>query len=285
MFKERFYRAPMGAGRFASVRARVAESDLWIGWKPAAEAECGAAARAAEAVEVGRFAVEELHRVRGDIEGYAAERAGFLESLEPLADDPAAPPVVAAMLRAAIAAGVGPMAAVAGAVAEAVGRAVRDEFGFSETVVENGGDLWIDVRAPLSVAVYAGISSLSGTFAVTVAPELCPCGLACSSAKVGPSLSFGNADAALALCRDAAAADAWATALGNRVKLSSDLEPAVRGLVSRPGAEGGIDGRTVDSPADADALRRPLAALAVMADRFAAAGELRLAPIDADGLR
>ena len=281
MFKERFYREFMGAGRFASCRAAVAESDLWIGWAPSAAGQ-GAAAREA-AAEVERFAAGELARVRGDIEGYAAAHAGFLDSLEPLADDPAAPPVVAAMLRAALAAGVGPMAAVAGAVAEAVGRAVRDAFAFPETVVENGGDLWIDVRSPLLVAVYAGRSSLSGTFAVTVAPELCPCGLACSSATVGPSLSFGNADAALVLCRDAAAADAWATALGNRVKLSADLEPAVRGLVARSGAAG-PDGGTAEAM-DVEAGRRPLASLAVMADRFAAAGALRLAPIDAGGLR
>ncbi len=277
MFKDRFYREGMAAVRFSSVRVAVGESDLWIGWGDADAAGRdgrGAAGRSAEA-EVERFALRELTRVRGELADYGAARAGFFDSLEPLDRDLAAPPIAAAMLRAGEAAGVGPMAAVAGAIAEAVGKAVRATFGLAEIVVENGGDLWIDVRSPLVVSVYAGLSSLSRTFGVIVEPSLCPCGLACSSGTVGPSLSFGKADAAIVLCPDAAAADAWATSLGNRIRFTADLEPSVRSLVAPPaGAAAAPENRE-----DSGANLRPLAALAVMADRLAAAGKIRLAPL------
>jgi ApbE superfamily uncharacterized protein (UPF0280 family) len=227
------------------------------------------------ATEVERVAALALQEARSEIQAYAADHGGFFESLEPLHEDPAAPPVVAAMIRAGCAAAVGPMAAVAGAVAEAVGRAVKT-FGFDEVVVENGGDLWIDVRSPLTVSVYAGLSSLSETFGIVVPQERCPCGLACSSGTVGPSLSFGKADAAIVLCRDAAAADAWATALGNSLRVSADLEPAIRWIISLSGA------KPVEDPAPAIIAEelRPFGALAVMADRLAAAGSITLAPLD-----
>lgn len=237
----------------------VGESDLWIGFDP------DAAGRAAEITDA---ALGVLRTVRAEIEARCGADPAFLASLEPLPEDPGAPPVVGAMLRAARAAGVGPMAAVAGAVAEAVGRTLRARFGLREVVVENGGDLWLAVAEPLTVAVYAGLSSLSGAFGVVVHPELCPCGLATSSGTVGPSLSFGKADAALALASDAALADAWATALGNRVRSRTDAEGAVREALSP------ASGLGTEPAAD-----RPLGVLVVVADVLAAAGAVRLAPL------
>jgi hypothetical protein len=163
------------------------------------------------------------------------------------------------MLRAGLAADVGPMASVAGAVAESVGRGLVDAFGMKEVVVENGGDLWIAVAEPLTVSVYAGLSSLSGRIGVVVDPGCTPCGVATSSGTVGPSLSFGKADAALAVSPDAASADAWATALGNRCRTWADAEEAVRSLTAGGHPE----------------LR---GALVVMGDRLAAAGAVRLTP-------
>ncbi len=161
------------------------------------------------------------------------------------------------MLAAGLEAGVGPMAAVAGALAEAVGRALAREFAMYEIVVENGGDLWLSLREPLVAAVYAGLSSLSGTFGVRLGPG--EWGLGCSSATVGPSLSLGQADAAVALARGGAAADAWATALGNAS--TSRLDPG-RGIAALRAAG-----------------RGPLGALVVAGPALAAAGELTLAPL------
>lgn len=236
------------------------ESDLWFGWTAAAADPCalGPALRAA----AERLIID----IRGDIESWAVDDPRFLDSLEPLPDDPSAPPVVRAMLRAGLSAGVGPMAAVAGAVAEAVGSALLGRFGLDELVAENGGDLWISVRRPLTVAVYAGLSSLSGQIGIVVPPDICPCGLAASSGTVGPSLSWGKADAAIAIAADAAEADAWATALGNRCRNWGEAEAAVRSLVGPERPE-------------------PRGVLVVMGDKLAAAGSVALAPLQKERRR
>lgn len=201
-----------------------------------------------------------LAEERSSLEAWAKSHPVFLSSLDPLPDDPAAPPLVRTMLRAGLAASVGPMASVAGAIAEAVGRGIAEAFPIEEIVVENGGDLWLSIKKPLLIAVYAGLSSLSLKVAVRIGPELSPCGVATSSGTVGPSLSYGKADAALAISADGATADAWATALGNRCRSWAQAEESVRELVSpsRPELRG---------------------ALVVMADKLAAAGTVRLAPL------
>ena len=83
------------------------------------------------------------------------------------------------------------------------------------------------------------------------------CAVCTSSGTVGPSLSYGRADAAVAVARDAALADAAATALGNRVRGPADLEAAVDWAASLPGVEG---------------------AVAILGDRLAVRGDLELVP-------
>lgn len=222
-----------------------------VAWRP----DHGCLAPDAAALSADALAL--LRAAREELEAYVRDRPAFLESLEPLPDDEAAPEVVRAMLRAGLEAGVGPMAAVAGAIAEAVGRPLADGHALAEIVVENGGDLWLRLREPLVVAVYAGLSSLSGTFGVRVGPgEL---GLACSSSTVGPSLSLGKADAAVALARNGALADAWATAVGNAVSSRSDPGAAARAVWSRG--------------------NRPDGLVVVAGAAFAAAGRVVLEPL------
>ncbi len=129
------------------------------------------------------------------------------------------------MSAAAQRAGVGPMAAVAGAIAEAVGQALSEKFGCREVVVENGGDIWAQTVSSLTVSVYAGGSPLSGKVGMVVPPDLSPLAICTSSGTVGHSLSFGRADAVMVVCRDAALADAYATAFGNRLTTTADIEP------------------------------------------------------------
>jgi len=233
--------------RFRSWVCAHKESDLWIGvspasWRPEMEAY------AHEALLDARAQIEEyvppsqkiaLDHAQLHTEGDTRPRHGeghepFLKSLSPLPDDPEAPPVVRAMLRAGLAAGVGPMAAVAGAIAEHVGRAIVSEFGCEEVLVENGGDLWLSFVRPLIITVFAGTSPLSGRFGIELAPALSPCGLCTSSGTVGPSLSFGYADASVILCADAAVADAWATASCNAVQGAEDIEAVLGALSTHP---------------------------------------------------
>jgi ApbE superfamily uncharacterized protein (UPF0280 family) len=65
-----------------------------------------------------------------------------------------------------------------------------------------------------------------------------PLALCTSSGTVGPSLSYGKADAVTVRARSAALADAAATALGNRVSRASDIQGAIRQAQSIEGLGG-----------------------------------------------
>jgi ApbE superfamily uncharacterized protein (UPF0280 family) len=237
----------MGGSRFEPFLLAEGESDLWIGLSPGCDAP--------RAFDIGR---ERLRAARAELEAWIKAHPEFQRSLEPLPIDADAPSLVRTMLEAARLAEVGPMAAVAGAIAEAVGRAIDEVLGPTEIAVENGGDIWLRVASPLTVAIYAGIASLSGKIGLEILPSHGALGVCTSSGTVGPSLSFGKADACLVACADAALADAYASAFGNRIKSFDDLDPAIR---------------------DAGNAKGIIGAAIVRGDRVAATGNLRLVPI------
>ena len=175
---------------------------------------------------------------RRGLEGYIAANPEFLETLSPWPADPLAPPLVQAMIRAGQVAQVGPMAAVAGAIAQAVGRALQPAS--PEIIVENGGDIYLCLAAPATVAIYAGASPLSLKVGLHLPPEQTPVGICTSSGTVGHSLSLGRADAACVQAAYTALADAAATALGNRVKSPDHITPALEWLATLPGVQGGV---------------------------------------------
>jgi uncharacterized protein len=166
------------------------------------------------------FAEAEIHKVRIDLEEYIHFRPLFRYALSPLPDDPKAPPVARRMIRAAARAGVGPMAAVAGATAEAALRAMI-KAGAKHAVVSNGGDIAMILDQPITVGIFTGRSE-EETIALRIAPRRRIIAVCTSSGTVGHSLSFGRADAATVVARDAALADAAATALGNTVRRRSE---------------------------------------------------------------
>lgn len=227
MYHARTYRKAMGLTRFASITFAVGESDLWIGYAPASTDG------KALATEGSRL----LRRLRNEILAYPDPT--FLSSFVPLKEkgykdrdkekeketgvDPDSP-FIAGMLKASRLSGTGPMASVAGAIAQEVGSFLKKEFSLEEIVVENGGDLYIDVLKPLPVTLFAGDNPLSGKVSIVVEPKHCPLGVCTSSAKVGHSFSFGRADAVMVACSDAALADAYATAFCNKVREASDVQ-------------------------------------------------------------
>jgi ApbE superfamily uncharacterized protein (UPF0280 family) len=165
---------------------------------------------------------ESVLRYRRQIEAYIETNPEFQRSLLPLREDPYAPEIVREMIRTSQSARVGPMAAVAGAMAESVS---KDLFKFSEEViVENGGDIYLTTTRERTIGIYAGDSPLSLKIGIVIGPEDSPLGVCTSSGTVGHSLSFGKADAACILSKSAALADAAATAVGNIVKEKKDIE-------------------------------------------------------------
>ncbi len=158
---------------------------------------------------------------RLQIEKYIQQHPAFAHALSPLSPDALAPPIVKEMLAAGRSAGVGPMAAVAGVIAEYVGKGLL-QSGCQEVVVENGGDIYISRNQDCVVAIFAGESSLSLMTGVKLAGNTMPIAVCTSSGTVGHSLSFGRADSVTVIAKSTALADAAATRLGNEVGRGSD---------------------------------------------------------------
>jgi hypothetical protein len=179
---------------------------------------------------------EAVIQLRQQLEAYIAAHPLFQTSLAPLPEDPRAPRIVKEMLAAAQAAGVGPMAGVAGAMAAFVGKAL---LAFTtEVVVENGGDIFLYTSTIRKIGIFAGASPLSMRVGISVPAERQPLGVCTSSATVGPSLSLGKADAICVVSPSATLADAAATALGNMVQGKGDIERALEAGRKIRGVEG-----------------------------------------------
>ncbi|MGQ9920239.1 MAG: UPF0280 family protein [Desulfobacca sp.] len=216
------YRSRIARSKLTAFRVKIQQTDLLI------QAQADWQELAARVVLQERRALE----------GYIAAHPDFLETLSPWPADPLAPPLVQAMIRAGGQVEVGPMAAVAGAIAQSVGQALLPLS--PEVIVENGGDIYLRLAAPATVALFAGTSPLSLKVGLRLEPGQTPLGVCTSSGTVGHSLSFGRADAACVLAADTALADAAATALGNRVKSPVDIGPALEWLSSIAGILGGV---------------------------------------------
>ncbi|MCD6406787.1 UPF0280 family protein [Candidatus Aerophobetes bacterium] len=181
---------------------------------------------------------EALLKYRQDIERYIYHHPLFRETLKPYPVEENMPPIVRCMAEASQKVGVGPMAAVAGAIAEFVGRDLLVRC--KQVIVENGGDIFMKVTKSRKVGIYAGESPLSGKIALLINPEDTPLGICCSAGTFGHSLSFGKADAAVVISHSTALADAAATAVGNIVKDEKDIKKGIKFLKTIPEIKGGL---------------------------------------------
>ena len=167
-------------------------------------------------------AFKAVQRVRGQLQAWIASHPEFLSSLVPLPVDLKAPAIIQDMLRAGARTGVGPMAAVAGAVARHVGEALLPLS--PELVIENGGDIFMRCSTPQTFGILAE-SSEAALVAIRV-EEGHPgsgMGVCTSSGRLGHSLSLGKADAVTVLAEDPCFADALVTALANEVQGQADI--------------------------------------------------------------
>jgi hypothetical protein len=221
VWEPRTYRRTVSSGDLVAFEVAVSETDLQI------LATCDVRVQAEASVRA----------VRAELESYVARHPRFAESFVPVPIEASAPAIVRAMAEAAESAGVGPMAAVAGAVAE---RVARDLSAYSEEViVENGGDLFLIGRVERTVALWTGSTEISGV-GIVVPATMLPVAVATSSATIGPSVSLGRADSATVIATSGALADAAASVLGNRTHGTADIEAALAATLAIPGVLGAV---------------------------------------------
>jgi len=165
------------------------------------------------------------------LEEYILRDPLFRTTLEPHAVPEDAPKIVRRMAEASARAGVGPMAAVAGAIAEFALKAMVRE-GAAQAVVDNGGDVAMVLAYPLTVGIFTGPAKIKD-IGLRFQPRPGIIGVCTSSGTIGHSLSFGRADAATVISQDVCLADAMATSLGNAVKDNNArrIEEAMKNLL------------------------------------------------------
>lgn len=244
MYEERNYRRGFGLDLETHCLA-IKETDLAICMPPGIWDE-----------QLKQRVMAVINHMREGLESYILCDPQFLCTHEPYTPLPSAPPLAIAMAAAAAKAGVGPMAAVAGAFSQVVGQLLGPICG--EVVVENGGDIYLAGYKERLIGIFAGSSPFSGKLALKISRRQLPLGICTSSGTVGPSFSYGVADAAVILSADTLLADAVATGSANLVQSKADVAKAVEFAM-------GINGVT--------------GAVVIKDDAIAAAGAVELAPM------
>ncbi|MBR6371378.1 MAG: UPF0280 family protein [Bacteroidaceae bacterium] len=243
-YKERSYRSRFSDNGRRWFCVRFLESDLWIG------VDNGSYHASME-----QEAYTALVELRRSMDAYLISDHLYKSALIPYDAGVEAPSILKYMSKVSHKTGIGPMSAVAGAVALYVAEFIKERFGVGEVIVENGGDIYADVREDMDIAVFAGESPLSERVGLHIPASAFPLGICTSSGTVGPSLSLGRADAVMIVCRDVLLADSYATAMANRIRTAADLQPVIDSI------------RTVPDI---------LGALAVKDDRMAVCGQFEL---------
>ncbi len=231
------YRKRVNTGDLVSFRVVVKETDLWV----SADKNMGDETR------------NLVFECRHQLESYIAAHPEFATSLSPRVEDPFAPPMIKEMIDVTRNLGVGPMASVAGAIAQYVADGLLKLT--DQVIVENGGDIFLKTDRPVTVSIFAGNSPLSGKFGLLIPKRQMPLAVCSSSANVGHSLSMGIADVACVLSSSGPLADGAATAIGNRIKYKTDLE----GVAERAREVKGLTGCVI-----------------IVADRMATWGDIEL---------
>ena len=216
IFEERTYRTQFNTKRFKGFEIKFLETDLWIGVDPASFKP-----------EMIETALNKTKELRKKLDEYIQEEPFFKKSLKPFQPGGLAPHEAVEMAGAAEKAGIGPMSTVAGLFARETGNEILQNFSVNELVIENGGDIFARLKNELVLSVFAGDSILSERIGLVIPSEIESVGICTSAGTVGPSLSYGNADAVVVVAKNPLVADAFATAFGNKVKSPEDVEKVI----------------------------------------------------------
>ncbi|MBN2039452.1 MAG: UPF0280 family protein [Spirochaetes bacterium] len=180
---------------------------------------------------------DEIKIQRKLLEDYIRRHQEFMTSLSPVKLLSDAPEIVRRMHNASILTGLGPMASVAGCIAQISVEAIPVE-GCKNAIVENGGDIYLDIDKTVTVGLYAGINSIADKLAFKINRDHLPVAICSSSSKMGHSISFGNCDLVTVFSKDASLADSAATMACNLVKTEDDIEDVLNLTMNIKGISG-----------------------------------------------
>jgi ApbE superfamily uncharacterized protein (UPF0280 family) len=189
------------------------------------ESDCTVISDKPQGIETAKSSIQ---RNRKLLENYVKKHQQFLFSLDPI-EVKDAPKVATLMAEASRKADVGPMAAVAGVLADL---AVKDMIadGCKVAVVENGGEVYAVSNQPIDIGFAAGDEPLSREMGFRL--KQFPLGVATSSGRFSHAFSFGDADAVTIFGVDAGLADAAATAVANTVT-GDDIESVIKASIDK----------------------------------------------------
>ncbi|NMA14905.1 MAG: UPF0280 family protein [Clostridia bacterium] len=201
---------------------------------------------------------QQIVLLRNELEEYLKNDPEFGRTLSPYIVKDNAPFIAWEMAKWANQAGVGPMAAVAGAFAELIGKYIEEHYSH-EVIVENGGDIYLSSQKQRVIGIFAGDSLFTNRIGIKIRPHQTPLGVCTSSGTVGPSLSLGRADAAVVLAQSTFLADAVATAAGNCIQSPDDFPDTIKFVKKIEGIKG---------------------VLLIKGDKMAAWGDIELVPLN-----
>jgi len=220
--KDHAYRKVVHPKDLISFRVLIKETDLLV----------------SASKDLNKQTRDRVHHYRRQLEDYIKTKPDFLSTLLPYPEDFFAPDIIREMISATKIFDVGPMAAVAGTIAQLVGRDLLQYA--EELIVENGGDIFLKTERPVTVSIFAGSSKFNDKLGVVIYPEQMPAGICTSSATVGHSLSLGSADSVCIISSKASIADAAATALGNRITNQFKLKKEIESMRESKDIKGGV---------------------------------------------
>ena len=159
-----------------------------------------------------------IFSIRQDLTSYIAANPAFLHSFKPLdADSENLALIVAKMYESSDICDVGPMACVAGTISEL---SLDYLMGLNSrySIVENGGDIALVNDRTVLCGIYSNNEVLGNDIAFKIKKRKSPLGICTSSARIGHSISFGEADSVTVIANSASVADGLATRIANDVK-------------------------------------------------------------------
>ncbi|HEC70134.1 MAG TPA: UPF0280 family protein, partial [Candidatus Omnitrophica bacterium] len=209
MYEERFYRKDFAKDWF-SYELTVEETDILVRSKNPLDR---------------RFIYNSIKRYRQDIQDYINRFPEFKSSLSAFSLREPAPLIVKDMIEKTSFLDIGPMSAVAGAIAEYLGKALLK---FSdELIVENGGDVFIKKKGEINLGLYAGEGNFINDLVLGLKNTSLYLGICSSSSFLGHSLSLGSADLVTVVSDSVVFSDALATKLANMVCKEDDVNSVI----------------------------------------------------------